>query len=249
MGTKILAICQTETYSRHDLAFRKLINTTATGIFKGKLMKNNEHISHLFEVCDEIFNKQRVALPTMVRDSDGFVLFPNFPAEGWKVEVHLLEGCFETHLYRKGSGTPFVVEITGATFQELETQLEIIHYRYFEEGETTPATPNATLTLNATTPTSILRDLAARALGWVDRPYDPLERGSVWHCDAQNAPFGPTLHKAHWKPDLNEGQTLALIANLGITVTAVQDEDDLKTIVLIEAAKIGARKLGEGYGR
>lgn len=210
-------------------------------------MKNNEHIHHLFATCEEIFNKQRVALPTMVRDSDGFVLFPHFPALGWKVEVHPLEDCFETHLYRKGGGSPYVVQVTGATFQELETQLEIIHYRYFEESETTPATPNATLTLNDNTPTSILRDLAARALGWKDYPYDPVDHGTVWHCEALNAPYGPTLHKGLWKPDLKADQTLTLIANLGITVPAVQDEDEFKTRVLIEAAKIGARKLGENY--
>lgn len=103
----------------------------------------------------------------------------------------------------------------------------------------------ATLTINAATPTTILRDLAARALGWVDRPYDPVENGSKWHCEAQNAPYGPTIYKTQWKPDQNAEQTLALIANLGITVPVVEDEDELKTHVLIEAAKIGARKLGE----
>lgn len=86
---------------------------------------------------------------------------------------------------------------------------------------------------------------------WVGKttPYDSIEQGLVWHCEAQNAPYGLTLHKVHWKPDQNSDQTLALIANLGITVPAVKDEDELKTRVLIEAAKIGARKLGEGYGR
>lgn len=38
---------------------------------------------------------------------------------------------------------------------------------------------------------------------------------------------------------------LTLIANLGINIPVVEDEDELKTHVLIEAAKIGARKLGE----
>lgn len=37
----------------------------------------------------------------------------------------------------------------------------------FEKGV---ITPTATLTLDDNTPTSILRDLAARALGWKDYP-------------------------------------------------------------------------------
>lgn len=205
-------------------------------------MKNNEHILHLFTTCDEIFNKKRVFIPVMLRNSEGFVTFLDFPAIGWKVEVHPSDDCFETHLFDKGDDVPCWVEITGTTVQELETQLETIHNQHFEK-EKTLAT--ATLTINATTPTSILRDLAARALGWVDRPYDPVENGSKWHCEAQNAPYGPTIYKTQWKPDQNADQTLALIANLGINIVGNHNEEEIKTRVLIEAAKIGARKLGE----
>lgn len=214
-------------------------------------MKNNEHISHLFATCDEVFNKQRVVIPVVIQDSDGSVLFPNFPSEGWNVAVYSLGDCFETHLYRQGDVSTYKVRTIGTTPQELETHLKEIHYRYFEEGETTLATPNATpnatatLTIDDNTPTSILRDLAARALGWEDRPYDSVEQGRLWHCEAQNAPFGPSIPKTLWKPDQNSDQTLALIANLGINITVNHDEEEIKSRVMIEAAKIGARKLGE----
>ena len=106
-------------------------------------------------------------------------------------------------------------------------------------------TPNATLTLDDNTPTSILRDLAARALGWTDFPYDPAGDGMTWHCEAENGSYEPVIHKQFWRPDQNADQTIKLITNLGITVSAVDDEFELKTYVLIEAAKIGAKKLGD----
>lgn len=61
-----------------------------------------------------------------------------------------------------------------------------------------------------------LCDAVARVLGWVDYPTDSAECGDRWHTEPSKAPFGPTIRKADFRPDLNWSQCGKLIDDLGI---------------------------------
>lgn len=51
-----------------------------------------------------------------------------------------------------------------------------------------------------------LNRAVAKALGWIDYPNDSIERGSKWHCDPENAPFGRVMWKENFSPSTNWSQ-------------------------------------------
>ena len=53
----------------------------------------------------------------------------------------------------------------------------------------------------------------AKAIGWINYPTDSSERGTIWHTDADKAPFGPTIRVKNWRPSSDWGQCGPLLSS------------------------------------
>jgi len=82
-----------------------------------------------------------------------------------------------------------------------------------------------------------LRDLSARALGWIDYPTDSIEEGTVWHTDKSKAPYDRTINKCDWNPIENDSHCCLLMDNLSIgfewMMSYVQARDLLDLVDLL----------------
>lgn len=56
------------------------------------------------------------------------------------------------------------------------------------------------------------------AQGWVVYPEDSIEQGSIFHLDAEKAPFGPIMDVRNYHPTTNWAQGGPIIEREGITV-------------------------------
>lgn len=64
----------------------------------------------------------------------------------------------------------------------------------------------------------------AKSLGWVEYANDSIEKGSLWHTDPYQAPFGPRILKRDWKPSNARDQGFEIVEREGISVIRCDDD-------------------------
>jgi len=63
---------------------------------------------------------------------------------------------------------------------------------------------------------STLDEQVAEALGWIRYPEDSIEHGTIWHMDADKAPFGRTMDVRDFEPSTNWYQGGKLLEEHGV---------------------------------